>query len=190
MKRHLTVLLVVLTVLSAAVGCSSSDEGGDESATTTQIEEPATTVAAPETVTTAASTTTTTTTTTAASPVVLDVTFTGEACLVEGSTKFPAGPVEIVFVNDSEELAAPGLALFTGDETFQDYVEYMGPEPAGRYEYGPEWTEPMGTSLPIGGGKTRTWEGTLQSGRYYLICDITKGQMAGFTWYGAGLTVE
>ena len=186
MRPRLNGLIALLTVVFLIAGCTSSDEGVDEGATTTSTEVPAETVAAPETATTATSTTTTTAV--EASPVVLNVMFTGEECVVEGPSAFPAGLVKIVFVNDSEELAGTSLARFTGEETFQDFVDYTGPE--GPAKIPPTWIDFFGVTLPIGSGKTRTWQDSLEPGNYYLVCEVPGATQSYGMWYGAGLTVE
>jgi hypothetical protein len=121
--------------------------------------------------------------------VVLDVTFAGEECIFEGPTDFPAAePVEIVFVNETEEWAATGLYRFLGDETFQDFLDCMGPGPAGRVP--PPWVDFSYVTLPMSGPRTKTWEGDLEPARYYLLCEVTRPNQAWFLWYGAQLTVE
>jgi hypothetical protein len=196
MRPHLNGLIALLTVVFLIAGCTSSDDTAADETTTTEAtavqttaEAPAATVAAPVTATTAAPTTTTTAP--ELSGVVLDVTFTGEECIFEGPTDFPAAePVEIVFVNESEEWVTTGLYRFLGDETFQDFLDYMGPGPATPYP--PPWVDFSYVTRPMSGPKTKTtWKGNLEPARYYLLCQITDSpSQTTFYWYGAQLTVE
>jgi hypothetical protein len=173
-------LFAVLGLLSTA--CGSSDEV-DTLETTSTSSEPPTTEA-------------TTTTTDAVEPVPLRLTFDGGNCTYEGPTDLKAGPVTIDFVNRMEEPAVDkwrlvfkvNLMRHTGDETAQDMVDYLGPDPSTKHQ--PSWVSnplPAPWDHPVLPGQTVNWEGNLEPGTYTMIC----AYLDPFgVWFGTGLTVE
>jgi hypothetical protein len=159
--RQALAFLVVLGLLVAA--CSGSDEGTDEGAG----EGP------------------------------LRFTYDGESCTYEGPTEASAGPVTIEIVNETEGVPADktytivrvNLMRHTGNQTAQDMIEYLGPEPSLKHQ--PLWVsnpQPVPWESPAFPGKTVIWEGDLEPGTYSLICATT--QPAFGVWFGTGLIVE
>lgn len=116
---------------------------------------------------------------------VLRLTFDGESCSYEGPTVLKAGPITLIFFNESKGTAAVNLVVHTGDETIQDAIDYIGEEPTTKHH--PYWTRELGTWKGVLPGERLTWEGDLEPGIYHMVC-------ARFTpfgvWFGTGLTVE
>jgi hypothetical protein len=163
MRRFLTGLTAILTVVVLIVGCSSSDDTADEPTTATS----ATTVAPPETATTAAPTTTTTaaptTTTTVetttetmeASSAVFEVTYVeGEGCTSVGPSKVPIGKHSFVLHDPSGELEALYVIRLDPDKTLQDIIDDQ-PAP-GKWHPKPGWAH---YTIDLGSG-TETDDGT------------------------------
>jgi hypothetical protein len=183
MRRFLTGLTAILTVVVLIVGCSSSDDTADEPTTATS----ATIVAPPETVTTVATTTTTTEATTTVAPpeaTELRLTFDGETCTYEGPTEPQPGPVELIYVNDSEGEAWVALNRHNGDETIQDAIDHFGPSPSPTPC--PYWKTDVARSSAAP-GDTYRWEGDLQAATHHLVCYRNPPLEV---WFGTGLTVE
>lgn len=160
---------IVLILLSTACG------GGDEVdtlETTSASSEPPTTEA-------------TATTTDAVDPVALRLTFNGESCTYDGTTELGPGPVELVFLNESEESAAVNLVSIDEGYSIQDVIDDLGPEPSTGHH--PSWTRELGTWSSTAPGETHRWEGDLEAGLYAMVC--ARLSPLG-VWFGTGLTVE
>ena len=134
---------------------------------------------------------------TATSGDVPSLTFDGESCTYAGPTELNAGPFAIDFVNATEEpeVEAWRLAFLVnlmkhkGDQTIQDMIDYIGPEPSTGHQ--PSWVsnpQPAPWNYPaVFPGKTVTWEGNLEPGTYTMVCALTDPHGV---WFGTGLTVE
>ena len=126
------------------------------------------------------------TTTTEGRPVVpLRLTFNGDSCTYEGLTELTPGPVELVFLNQSEEAAAVNFVSIAGGHTIQDVIDGFDPEPATGHH--PSWTKELGTWQSTAPGESHRWEGYLRAGLYAMVCArlLPLG-----VWFGTGLTVE
>ena len=117
--------------------------------------------------------------------VLLRLTFDGESCSYEGPTVLKAGPVTLLFFNESKGLAAVNLLIHTGDETIQDAIDYTGEEPSTKHH--PYWMRELGTWEGVLPGERLTWEGDLESGIHCMVC-ARFGPLG--VWFGTGLTVE
>jgi hypothetical protein len=118
----------------------------------------------------------------------LVLTFDGESCTYQGPTELRAGPVTLVFRNESDVVAASKLLRLWGDKTSQDLIEYYGEGPF--THSAPPWSATVlpGIREPIGVGGSHRWEGTLEPGIHGWVCG---GFMPDFTgWLGAAFTVE
>jgi hypothetical protein len=177
MRSRLTGPAIVLVALLVVAGCGSDGETADGTSATlaaiTTTDTPAPTVAAPETATTAA---------TAAQ--VLRLTFDGETCTYEGPTEPQPGPVELIYVNDSEGEAWVALNRHNGDETIQDAIDHFGPSPSPTPC--PYWKTDVARSSAAP-GDTYRWEGDLQAATHHLVCYRNPPLEV---WFGTGLTVE
>ncbi len=116
---------------------------------------------------------------------VLRLTFDGESSSYEGPTVLKAGPVTLLFFNESKGMAAVNLVMHTGDETIQDAIDYIGEEPTTKHA--PSWTRDLGTWKTVLPGESFTWEGNLEPGIYHMVC---ASLMPFGVWFGTGLTVE
>jgi hypothetical protein len=115
--------------------------------------------------------------------------FDGESCNYEGPTALKAGPVTLLFLNESEGRAAVGLMRHTGEETIQDMIDYMREEPSTGIS--PPWVRHIPTWRDIDPGESHTWEGVLEPGIHTMVCGISEpGFMQHTVWFGAGFTVE
>jgi hypothetical protein len=122
----------------------------------------------------------------------LRLTFDGEDCTYEGPTELNAGPVTIDFVNEMEvdewRPFKVNLVRHTGDETVQDMIDYLGPEPSTKHQ--PSWVSnpsPPPWDYPVLPGQTVNWEGNLEPGTYTMICAYPSPLGV---WFGTGLIVE
>ena len=178
LARRVVVALVGLALLSAA--CESGDDGAETAQTT----------AAPTTTTTVASTTTTTvasttTTTAAREAIALTLTFHGDSCTYEGPTELTPGPVELTYLNESEEIAALNLTEHMQDKTIQDVIDYIGEEPTTKHA--PPWVRDLGTWRGVGAGMNHSWKWDIEPATYHMVC----ARMTPLAvWFGTGLTVE
>ena len=119
-------------------------------------------------------------------PPLIQLTFDGESCTYEGPTSLKAGPVTLLFLNESEGFAAVDLLKHNGDQTIQDMIDYFGEEPSTKHH--PSWsTEFLDVWGYIEAGKSRTWRGGLESGIHTIVC---VKQIPNGVWFGTGLTVE
>ncbi len=116
---------------------------------------------------------------------VLHLTFDGESCTYEGPTTHKAGPVTLLFLNESETTAYAGLVRHTGDKTLQDMIDYMGEGPTSKTT--PSWTQVIYAYGNVLAGESSTWEGVLESGIHTMVCIRVLPHGA---WFGTGLTVE
>ena len=116
----------------------------------------------------------------------LRLTFEGENCTYEGPTELKAGPVELVFFNESDGNAAPDLVRHIEDETIQDMIDYIGEEPAILPLWLPSWAEHVAWHTVYAGESWR-WEGDLEPGIHSLVCSSISPNLV---WFGTGLTVE
>ena len=159
-------MLAVLILLSTA--CGGGDEVDPLETTGTSSEPPATEA-----------------TTDAVDPVPLRLTFNGESCIYDGPTELTPGPVELVFLNESEGNAAVEMVSIGEGYSIQDVIDGFGTEPA--IGHAPSWTHELGTwkmKLP---GESHRWEGDLEAGLYAMTC-VLQSPWGG--WFGTGLTVE
>lgn len=116
---------------------------------------------------------------------VLRLTFDGESCSYEGPTVLKAGPVTLLFFNESKGVATVYLVMHTGDETIQDAIDYVGEEPSKKHA--PSWTRELGIWKVVFSGESFTWKGNLEPGIYHMVC---ASPMPYGVWFGTGLTVE
>ena len=116
---------------------------------------------------------------------VLRLTFDGESCIYEGPTTLKAGPVTLLFFNESETTAYAGVVKHTGDKTIQDMIDYTGEEPSSKHA--PSWTQVIYAYVNVLAGESSTWEGVLESGIHTIVCIRILPHGA---WFGTGLTVE
>ena len=117
--------------------------------------------------------------------VLLQLTFDGEGCTYKGPTELTAGPVTLLFLNESEGRAAVNLLRHTGDETIQDMIEYIGEEPTTKHH--PHWTQELGTWKPVPPGESHTWKGFLKPGIHTIGC--ARVDPLG-VWFGGGFVVR
>jgi hypothetical protein len=111
------------------------------------------------------------------------LTFDGDSCTYEGPTLLKAGPVTLIFFNESEGAAAVNLVRHTGDETIQDMIDTFEEEPS--TGHAPSWTREI-HSKGVPHGESHTWEGAMEPGIHSMVC-IRLGPMG--VWFGTGLTV-
>ena len=117
---------------------------------------------------------------------VLRLTFDGESCTYEGPTALTAGPVALVFLNESEERAGVNLMRHRGNETIQDMIDYIGEEPSLVTQ--PPWVhDDYGVWRSIHAGESYRWEGDVEPGVHSMVCIRAQPK---FVWFGTGLTVE
>jgi hypothetical protein len=129
------------------------------------------------------------TTTTEGRPVVpMSLGFDGDSCTYEGPTELTPGPVELVFLNQSEEAAAVNLVSISGGHTIQDVIDDIGPEPSTGHH--PYWTRELGTWQSTAPGESHRWEGDLSAGLYAMVCNGMSTLGVWGVWIGTGLTVE
>jgi hypothetical protein len=115
---------------------------------------------------------------------VLSITFDGESCTYEGPTTLKAGPVTLLFHNESEGLADLALARITKGKTIQDMEDYVGEEPSTKPA--PDWTQWI-TLEKVDPGESLTQEEVLDPGIYTMGCGRVEPYGG---WFGTGLTVE
>lgn len=119
----------------------------------------------------------------------LELSFDGKRCTYEGPTSLKAGPVTLLFLNESEGRAAVGLVRHTGDETIQDMIDYIGEEPSTGSS--PSWAQWVPTWSPVDSGERYTWEGILEPGIHTMVCGIPWPGLGQHTvWFGGGFKVE
>ncbi len=124
----------------------------------------------------------------------LRIAFDGSNCTYEGPTELTAGPVSVDFVNESDSVFRVNLMRHTGDETVQEMVDYLGPEPSEKHQ--PSWVRDLGTwefpvwteDWPAFAGRTVRWEGDLEPSIYTMICASVHPTYG--VWFGTGLTVS
>ncbi len=114
----------------------------------------------------------------------LQLTFDGESCTYEGPTYLKAGPVTLLFLNESDDHAAVNLLILTEDKTIQDMIDDIGEEPF--KPYGALWAREVGTYRDIRSGESQTWEGVLEPGIHAMVCVRL---MPLRLWFGTGLEV-
>jgi hypothetical protein len=115
---------------------------------------------------------------------ILQLTFDGESCTYEGPTTLKAGPVTLLFLNESEEVAQVSLMRHTGDETIQDMIDYFGEEPLSP----PPWVVHIrDAEKVVNAAESHTWEGVLEPGIHTMLCF---GGTPYGEWIGGGFTVE
>lgn len=171
-KSSVARVLAVLTVLILlSTACGGGDEVETLETTSTSSEPPTTGTA--------------TTTTDGVEPVPLRLTFNGESCIYDGKTELTPGPVELVFLNESEEAAAVNLVSIDEGYTIQDVIDDLGPEPSTGHH--PPWTHELGTWGSTAPGESHRWEGVLEADLYAMVC--ARLTPLG-VWFGTGLTVE
>lgn len=162
----------ILAIILIAGACSSDDA---ESTTTMAAAAPTTSVAAPAAVAQAA---------TEAVGTPLQLTFNGEHCVYEGPVEVVAGPVELFYVNESDEVAWVTFNRHTGDETIQDAVAHFGDSPSSTPC--PSWKRDV-IRTSVQPGDTCHWEGDLEPATYHMVCYRNPPLSV---WFGTGLTVN
>jgi hypothetical protein len=177
LRRLIPLALVVLLLPS----CGDS---ADDSSDTTSAPATTTTTAA-TTTSEVTSTTEATTTTIRVTADTLLLTFDGGSCTYEGLTELTPGPVELVFLNQSEEPAAVNMVSIDEGYTIQDVIADFDTEPATGHH--PSWTRELGTWQSTAPGESHRWEGDLEAGLYAMACARL---MPLGVWFGTGLTVE
>ena len=115
----------------------------------------------------------------------LELTFDGESCTYEDPTALKAGPVTLLFLNESDDHAAVNLMIHTGDETIQDMIDDIEEVPF--KPQGALWARELGTYRDVRPGESQTWEGILEPGIHTMVCVRL---MPLTVWFGTGLTVE
>ena len=120
---------------------------------------------------------------------ILKLTFDGERCTYEGPTNIKAGPVTLIFLNESDGWAATNMIRLLGDKTLQDVIYYNGEEPSTKHA--PSWSVDIpGVWREIGAGESHIWEGALEPGIHALVCARTLPWPEPLgVWLGTGLTV-
>lgn len=111
------------------------------------------------------------------------LTFDGDSCTYEGPTLLIAGPVTLIFVNESEGGATVNLVRHAGDETIQDMIDTFDEEPSTGHH--PGWTREI-HSKAVPHSEGHTWEGALEPGIHSMLC-IRQAPYG--VWFGTGLTV-
>ena len=115
----------------------------------------------------------------------LRLTFDGESCTYEGPTEITAGPVTLIFLNESEETAAVNFLMLLEGKTIEDVIEYHGEEPTSKHA--PSWTRELGTWRAVRASESQHWVGDLEPASYVMVC--ARISPLG-VWLGTGLTVE
>ena len=169
MSKRLLLLMLVGVLAFVIAACGDGDEAVATSETT-------------------ATPTTTSFTRQAPEAVLLSLTWESETCTYEGPTELTAGPVELVFINGSEDATLVAYVNFLRlDEgkTIQD--AYEGTEwPT--TEHHESWMTEMGTWEMILAGRTASWVFDLEPADYVMVCALT--QPITKAWWGGGFTVE
>ena len=115
----------------------------------------------------------------------LELSFSGERCTYHGPTELSPGPVELLFNNNADGLAAVNFHRLLEGKTIQDVIEYHGDEPTSKLR--PSWAEELGTWKEIESGEQHRWEGELEEGNYFMVC---ANMMPFGVWLGTGITVD
>jgi len=121
----------------------------------------------------------------AVEPVSVYLTFEGGNCTYEGPAKLEPGPIELLFLNESEDYAGVNLVSIDEGYTIKDVIDDLGPQPSSGHH--PPWTRELGTWRATGTSETHLWEGSLEVGLYAMVC--VRIDPLG-VWFGTGLTVE
>jgi hypothetical protein len=119
---------------------------------------------------------------------VLNITFDGDECIIEGPDTIPRGNVSLIMHNPGDEEYWVAIEDIGEGKTWDDLVAYMGP-PGSERSGPPEWTEGtpgLGKAL---GGQTSEYSTFLLTGEYGLIC-ILPTNIPYRNWMGMPLTVE
>lgn len=112
------------------------------------------------------------------------VTYDGERCIYEGPTDLQPGPYSLQFKNESDGLAAVGVAVLTRGYTIQDMIDFMDENPNADRPY---WSKGLGTYKFIDAGEDYSWELELETGEHTIACTEIIGHIVTF---GTGLIVE
>lgn len=173
-------LLALSTTFGLLVAaCGGGEEGVEVLGTTATVPEPARTEFA------------TTTTKGLAEAVSLNLRFDGENCTYDGPNELKAGPVTLDFHNeieatDIEVWASANLLRHVGNETIQDMIDYIGPEPTTKHH--PSWSqEILGVWHSTPTGESFHWEGELEPGVHTMVC--ARLNLIPGAWFGSGLNV-
>lgn len=119
----------------------------------------------------------------------LELYFDGEKCTYEGPSTLKSRHVTLLFLNESEEIAAVGLMRHIGDETIQDMIDYIGEEPSTGIS--PSWVKIIPTWSPVHPHERYTWEGILEPGIHTMVCSIHWLGLGQHTiWFGGGFKVK
>ena len=94
------------------------------------------------------------------------LTFDGEDCTYEGPPELRAGPVTLMFRNESEIPAKTGLWRLLGDATTQDMIDFVNQ--ATSANRGPSWALILdaGWAYPA---RSHIWEGVLRPGIHSMV---------------------
>ena len=111
--RNLSIMLIAISVIAAACSSASAEQGEDAPTLTT--------AATPTT----ATTTPPTTEATAAPGAAATVTYDGTNCTYDGPDEFTAGPLDITYVNDSDQDVGLHIARLFDDTDFEEYMTDM-----------------------------------------------------------------
>ena len=112
------------------------------------------------------------------------LTFDGENCTYEGPPELKAGPVTLVFRNESELPTKRHLNRLIGDATAQDWSDFLGEDPT-RDDW-PTWALNVARDWAYP-GQSHIWEGVLMPGIHTLSCGTDPPRDS---WYGDTFRVE
>jgi hypothetical protein len=110
--------------------------------------------------------------------------FDGENCMYMGPSIQEKGPVTLLFINNGDWPARVNLVRHKGEESIQNMIDYMGPEPS--TNHAPDWAVSLGPWKAVGSGKRHTSEELLEPGIHTMVCADPRYGM----WLGGGFTVE
>jgi len=115
----------------------------------------------------------------------LELTFDGKSCTYEGPKELQSGPVVLVYINKSEQLANVALNQHTGDETIQDAIDHFGESPSPKPC--PAWKRDIVRTFVLP-GDAYFWEGKLEEATYHMVCYQEGSPLK--VWFGTGLMVH
>ena len=114
----------------------------------------------------------------------LDLTFDGENCTYEGPAQLKAGPVTLIYRNESKLPAKRTLVRLLGDATAQGWSDWLGEDPT-RSDW-PTWALEVARHWAYP-GQSHIWEGVLKPGIHTLTCSTDPPRDS---WYGDKFMVE
>lgn len=108
--------------------------------------------------------------------------FDGESCIFDSPVEIKTGTVTLIFINESEGLAAVNLMRHNEDKTIQDMIDIFEEEEPST-KHAPGWVHSLGPWYSTPSGERDVWEGVLEPGIHTIVC----GQLSPFgVWYGGG----